>query len=120
MDAVTILISGLGCTKGTMTGISTEATILMRMVYVVICAICPPSFRVTTAAAVAVGHMKHIMAPSSTTRKPLCGIAMSTRPIITNNADWSNSIQACHLQGLISCGLILQNVMNSIRKMRVG
>ena len=62
-----------GCAIGTRSGITTATTRLMSMVYVVRLAALPPSFIVTTAPAVAVGQMRHIILLSIIIRHVVVG-----------------------------------------------
>ena len=67
LKAVQKSISATGCTNGTINGTSTAVRRLIRIIYVVMPGTSPPSFLVTTAAAVAVGQIRHNIAPSIST-----------------------------------------------------
>ena len=60
----TKLTPSCGCMTGTTNGTRKAVTRFIRIVYEVRCAALPPNFPVTTAAAVAVGQIRHNMAPS--------------------------------------------------------
>ena len=74
------------------------------MMYAVSVAPLPPSLPATTADAVAVGHIMHIMPPSMITRHAVSGKAMSHSAGSTNISAWMSRSHRCHRHGLRSRG----------------
>ena len=115
-----------GCINGITTGTSKAARRFIRTVYVVIPGTSPPSLRVTTAAAVAVGQIKQSIALSISTTlfSAATGSSLTmptaTSPSTTKRPPWISSSHQCHLCGLRSFGSIVQNVRKSIRNISSG
>ena len=67
LNAAMNVISACGYSKGTVSGTTTDTARLMMMVYITTCDMSPPNLPVTTAQAVAVGHIIQSMADSNRT-----------------------------------------------------
>ena len=90
------------------------------MVYVVRLAALPPNFPVTTAAAVAVGHIMHNMAPSTNTCPGRCGKKTSSKERRAKLPACNNNNHPCQRVGRKSFGFTLQKVMNNMVKISAG
>ena len=92
----------------------------MRTVYVVSPGISPPNLPVTTAAAVAVGHMMQSIALSIRILPLNSGKHAVIMARSVKIPPWNSKRVRCHFLGLISFGEILQKERNSIAKMSIG
>ena len=109
-----------GCMTGTTSGTRKAVTRFIRMVYEVRCAALPPSFPVTTAAAVAVGQIRHNIAPSTNILECISGNIYRTPARRINEILCMRSNTICHLHGLSSLISTLQKVRKSIMKISIG
>lgn len=80
----------------------------------------PPNFAVMTAAAVAVGHIRQVMAASSVTLLVDDGKYNRSNAKARHVVTWNMMSKICQRHGRSSRGETLQNVRNSMTKMRVG
>lgn len=80
----------------------------------------PPSFRVTTAAAVAVGHIRQSAAPSRSTLGSPAGTKTSIRDKIVKRPPWTNRSHPCQRQGLRLWGSTRRKERNSMQNMSRG
>lgn len=92
------------------------------MVYVIIEAEFPFSFAVMTAAAVAVGHIRHTMNVSRITlsAEDSAGVIVANNENMMNVDSWNANSLKCHRVGRNSLISILQNVTNSIENISAG
>ena len=74
----------------------------------------PPNFVVTTAAAVAVGHIMHIIAASITALPATSGQQMTNNPIATKLTTWTANISNIHPFGRNCRMLTLQKLTNNM------
>lgn len=109
-----------GCSSGKKAGMVNATAKFIMIVYVVRVAGLPPNFEVTTAAAVAVGHIKHSIKLSSV----IFHSADSTNRqalMLPMKADvWIVSSQRCQRVKCSCDSFILQNVRNSMAKINIG
>ena len=126
LNASQNVIPAIGWMSGTISGTSTAARMFIRTMYVVMPGTSPPSLRVTTAAAVAVGHIRQSIALSIRTLASCAPpgryleIRTTPRPRTVKSPPWIRSSHQCHLCGLSSFGSILQKVRKSIAKISRG
>ena len=93
---------------------------LPNMVNMVSEPVLPPSFPVTTMAAVAVGQIKQIIAASTSMRHSASGIRASSPPKAMNVPPCIHNSFHCHGTNFSSFGFILQNERKSMLKISMG
>ena len=115
-------IPSTGCDIARNSGATSATAMFICIVYEMSDAELPPKRAVITAAAVAVGHSRHIMAASSSTRTVtgICGRMAMVNDIAMNENIWNESSHRCHFDGFSSFTFTLQNVTKSIANMSPG
>ena len=88
-----------GCSTGTTSGTSRATATFISTVYVTTPAMFPPSLPVTTAHAVAVGHIMQSIAASKPSRRGMPGTNASSSASAAKEQHWISSSQSIHLWG---------------------